>query len=284
MSTPNSGSIMVTNKETAVSFSNMQYSDALSDLLYALKSWRIWLALSWEEFRSTYRRSLIGVSWVMLSFFGFIFVKLVIFSSLVESADGQKYNAFMVLGLFVWTYIVNLLNSASNTFTSAQGFIKSEKLPLMLYVFKAMSRELYNFLLTFVVVILALVYIKYNIGIGALYAIPGFIFLILNSIWIKVILGTIGARIRDVGHLVSAVTLPLMFLTPVFWMPSQMPKLMEYLWWNPFYHYLELFRAPILGEGLPVESWIISLILFGVGNIFAFLLFARFRQRIVFWF
>ena len=269
---------------TPVTTRGLQLGGAFRDIGRGLAMWRIWLALSWQEFRSTYRRSLIGFLWVTLSFAAFIFVKLTIFSSLLQTDDAMYYNAFLVVGFYVWMFLQPSISSAPDTFVSAQGWIRSEPLPYSLYVFKAVMREMYNFALTFIVVLLAFWKIGFAVTPAAVWALPAVAFLIVNACSYKLLIGLISARFRDLSHLVKAVMMPMMFLTPIFWMPSQMPGLMKYLWWNPLYHFMELFRAPFLGEPVPVESWIFAGTVYGGVTLVALVLFARFRQRIVFWF
>lgn len=262
----------------------MQPKAALDDIVQGAKLWRVWLSLSWQEFVSTYRRSLIGVFWVMLSFAAFVFIKLTIFSSLLGADDVRYYDAYLVIGFFMWVYSQQVIMTAPDTFVSSGGWIRSEALPLSTYIYKMVMREIYNLLFTFVVVIIALVYLQYPVDIKSLYAVPAILFLLLNAFAIKLLLGIIGARIRDITHLVKAIMLPMMFLTPIFWMPSQMPNLMKVLWWNPLFHAIEIFRAPILDGEFPVESWIFMGVVFAIVSVSGFLLFSRLRQRIVFWF
>lgn len=245
--------------------------------------WRIWTALSWQEFKSTYRRSIFGILWVMGAFAGFVFVKLIVFSSLITSDDMKAYNSFLTIGIYLWMYFVLVVNTASTTFISSSGWLRSEALPFSLYVYKSVMRELYNFGLTSIVVVAAILYIGFKPSPQSLYAIPAVIFYVINAVWIKFFFGIIGARFRDIGHFVNAVTLPMMFLTPIFWMPEQMPNLMKYLWWNPFYHYLEVFRAPIVSGVFPLQSWIYVLVLFLFGWMATIFTYARFSQRVVFW-
>jgi ABC-type polysaccharide/polyol phosphate export permease len=271
-------------KQQSLSGFSLQPKAAFDDIVQGAKLWRVWLSLSWQEFISTYRRSIIGVFWVMLSFAAFVFIKLTIFSSLLGADDVRYYDAYLVIGFFMWVYSQQAIMTAPDTFVSASGWIRSEALPLSTYVYKMVMREIYNLLFTFVVVIIALIYLQYPVKIQALYAVPATVFLLLNAFAIKLLLGIIGARVRDITHLVKAVMLPMMFLTPIFWMPSQMPNLMKVLWWNPLFHAIEIFRAPILDGEFPTESWIFMGVVFAIVSVSGFLLFSRLRQRIVFWF
>ncbi|MCH9751839.1 MAG: ABC transporter permease [Alphaproteobacteria bacterium] len=258
---------------------------AFQDIWDGCQKWRIWTALSWQEFKSTYRRSVFGILWVTLSFAAFVFIKLIIFSSLLTVGVPGYYDTFLLLGFFTWFYLSQSVSGSPETFISAQGWVRSESLPLSIYVFKAVLREVYGLLLTAVVVVLGVIYIGYSVSVSgvavSLLAIP---FYMLTAFSVKMFLGIISARYRDLSHLVKAVMMPMMFLTPIFWMPSQMAGLMKYLWWNPFYHYIELFRAPILDNRFPVESWLFAVTFYLLLSMTGILLFSRFRHRIVFWF
>lgn len=262
----------------------LQLIDALSDINLAIRLWPIWLALSWVEFNTAYKRSIIGVLWVVLSFTAFVFIKITIFSSLLDSADPGYYDAYLVLGFFTWNFLSPSIISAPETFVNAQGWIRSEPLPYSLYVFKAIMREFYNFGLISIVTVGALLYLGREFTWMALCAFPAVAFYMVTAFSLKMLLGVLGARLRDTTHLFRAIMLPMMFLTPIFWMPSQMPGLMRYLWWNPLFHFIEIVRAPILDSRFPTESWTFCGCVFLTISVVALALFSRFRSRIVYWF
>lgn len=257
---------------------------ASNDIYNGLRLWRIWTALSWQEFRSTYSRSIFGVLWVVLSFAAFVFLKLTIFSKLLDTGTAGYYDSFLLLGFFIWFYVSQSVSGAPDSFVSSSGWIRSEPLPLSVYLFKAVLREAYGLFLTSIVVIVGLWYVGYKVTVsGILLSLLAIPFYFLTAFAVKLFLGLISARFRDISHLVKAIMLPMMFLTPIFWMPTQMPGLMKYLWWNPFYHFIELFRSPILDNVFPIESWIFSICFCCVIFLAGTGLFSTFRHRIVFW-
>jgi ABC-type polysaccharide/polyol phosphate export permease len=261
-----------------------QFDEAIADFRLGLARWRIWSALSWHEFNSIYHRTSLGVTWVIVSFAAFVFIKLAIFSSLLSSEVPGYYDSYLVLGFYAWFYMQTSVTAAPETFSSSAMWIKSEPLPFSLYVFKFVLRELYSLLFTASVVVAGIWYIGFPVTLSSismsLLAIPVFV---LTACAVKFFLGILSARFRDVSHLVRAIMLPMMFLTPIFWLPSQMSSLMDVLWWNPFFHYLEIFRAPLLDRTVPVESWIFVGVTLALISVSGFLLFARFRRRIVYW-
>ena len=93
-------------------------------------------------------------------------------------------------------------------------------------------------------------------------AIPAFILLCIDAVFVQMILGYISARYRDLEHLVQSITRVLFFITPVLWVreehtaPGLRNTIAEL---NPFTHALEIFSSPILGRHAAPDSWLFML-------------------------
>ncbi len=53
--------------------------------------------------------------------------------------------------------------------------------------------------------------------------------------------------------------------------------------YNPLYHFINLIRAPLLGETPALLSWMVASLMLIFGGALSLLLFARFRSRIAYW-
>ena len=262
--------------------SNSNYS-ALEDIWRGLCMIGIWLLLSWKDFENSYRRTAFGVLWVIVSFAFFAGVKILIFSNISSAETGDYYSLYIMTGFWVWMFLMQTVPSAPLTFVNVQGWIKSEPLPYSLYVYQSVMREYYNFLLTGLVVAVGVFYFGDVTKINYLGLACALCFLAVNAFALKLLFGVVGARIRDLAHLVRAIMLPLMFLTPIFWQPKQMGDLMAYLWWNPFYHYIEIIRGPITDGVIPLESWQFTGVSFGLLLIAGYTVFGVSKRRIIYW-
>ncbi len=260
-------------------------SSGCNDLYRGLRRWRLWSAFAWEELTATYRRSIFGVLWVSLSFGIFIAVKILIFGPLVGRFDTTYYAAYLAIGFFAWQFMVQIVSGAPNTFLSAENWIRNDPLPLSVFAYRGVLRSLFDLVLTGLVLLAVLVYLGTPVGWMSLLAFPALLLFLLNAIWIKLLLGVICTRFRDIGHLVQTTMRVMFFLTPILWLPEQMPeRLMQYLWWNPFAHFIWILRTPVL-ENLPAtDSWIFALTVTGLGWIVTLVVFGLFRRRVVFWF
>ena len=75
----------------------------------------------------------------------------------------------------------------------------------------------------------------------------------------------------------------LMFLTPVFWLPTSLPGRAKYILYNPFAQMLDLLRAPLMGGVSPHYNWWGILAWTVVNLVLCCLLFAKYRRRVVYW-
>src|ERR1700676_2546120 len=118
-------------------------------------------------------------------------------------ADAAKYIPNVAIGFVVWNFISGLVNDGCNAFISGQVSIKQVRMPLSVYAYRVVWRDLiifgHNFL---IVIVVALVFAIWP-GWIALLAIPAVVLLCLNGFWAGLLLGLLSARFRDVPQIVS---------------------------------------------------------------------------------
>jgi lipopolysaccharide transport system permease protein len=86
-------------------------------------------------------------------------------------------------------------------------------------------------------------------------------------------------------QIVGSVLQVFFYLTPIMWMPSLLPDRASLflLDLNPFYHLLEIVRAPLLGNAPSYLNWLVSLCLGIVGWIVALIFYGKYKCRIAYW-
>ena len=73
------------------------------------------------------------------------------------------------------------------------------------------------------------------------------------------------------------------FVTPIIWMPESLPGRAVLLEFNPFFHYVELVRAPLLGQAPEFVSWLAVLGMTLGGWLVALVMFRNYRWRVAYW-
>ena len=93
----------------------------------------------------------------------------------------------------------------------------------------------------------------------------------------------LSARFRDLPQIVSTLMQVVFFATPIIWSTEALSG-NAVLWTaNPFYHLIEIVRAPLLGFPVPLHSWLAVAGITVVGWAVTLLMFRQFHRRICYW-
>lgn len=255
---------------------------AFTDLKKAVLQYRVWLHLGWVEVKQRYRRSIIGPWWISLSMLIFILMMGIVFSRLFHQSL-REYIPFFTAGFLFWSFISTSVVEAAEVFKSNGGLIKQINLPFSLYVFKHIVRQVICLMHNAVVYFLVCIFFQINAGWTIFLVIPGLLLLSLNLCWICFLVSIICARFRDMVPIINSCVQIAFFITPISWMPrllDQNPSILKY---NPLSYFLEVVRAPLLGEIPLWINWSVNGVLAISGCIVTFLIFALVRNRIAFW-
>ena len=111
----------------------------------------------------------------------------------------------------------------------------------------------------------------------------GILILILNGIWCALLLGLLCARYRDLNPTINSLIQLSFFVTPIIWDPSLLPDRQFVLFYNPFYHFVESIRAPILGSQVQMETWLVLTGITIIGWSTVILAAAKMKNKLVYW-
>jgi ABC-2 type transport system permease protein/lipopolysaccharide transport system permease protein len=120
-------------------------------------------------------------------------------------------------------------------------------------------------------------------GAVALLAIPGLMIVALNGTIASLTIGIVSARFRDIPQLIASIVQILFFLTPIFWKPESLRAYAYVTDFNPFFHLLEIVRAPLLGNFPTTANYFAVLLLTLINVAVASAFFSRYRARIAYW-
>ncbi len=91
------------------------------------------------------------------------------------------------------------------------------------------------------------------------------------------------ARKRRKNSAVTSLLQIAFFLTPIIWKPDLLGQRAGIVDLNPFYHFVQMIRAPLLGQAPDALTWGMTLGVTAAGWFVTFLFFRRFRARISYW-
>lgn len=255
---------------------------ALQDLKSGVGSIYIWPMLGWLEIKQRYRRSALGPFWLTLSS-GVMIASMGPLYGRLFNIDLSNYLPFLAVSLILWAMISGLITESCQVFIAAEGFIKQIKLPYTVHVMRVIWRNLIIFAHNLIVVVAVLLIFPPDMNWQLLLFPLAVLLVAVNAVWVGLLLGLLCARFRDIPPIVSSLLQVAFFLTPVMWKPEMLGRHQWTLQWNPLYYFLEIVRAPLLGQGLNPQLWIGAALITVGGYALTLVFFSRFRARIPYW-
>ena len=256
---------------------------ALEDIVDGLSRVQLWSAFAWDEIQNRYRRSRLGLIWIVLSYLAFV-GGIAIFFGGFSDLDSMRFIHYVAVNYAIFTFLVASLTDGCVVFKSSANWIKNSSLPQSIYVYKSVARSAFTFVVSMITALFVLFFTGHEFTQINLLAIPAFLLILLNAIWMQTILGYIACRIRDMEHLVSAISRILFFVTPIIWVRSEAGGIQKKISdLNPFTHALEIFSAPLLGYP-PAPNSVWAMVAITVAGFLAVLLVGGYaNKRLVFW-
>jgi ABC-type polysaccharide/polyol phosphate export permease len=250
--------------------------------LRTVRNLRKGLTWAWLDTVCQYRRSKIGPLWETINVL-VMTLGIAVVSSAVIGGTVSDLIGYIGLGIIVWSVITAQIGEGTTAFVRNREYILSSNLSIDLYVARMCFRIFITFchhiLLYFIGVAIGLISLHWI----ALLAIPGILLLFVNGFWAITLLAIVCARFRDVELIVRNLLQLAFFVTPVFWDYHQVLADRRYIVdYNVLFYFLEIVRAPLLGEVPSVQTYAVVLVVTVIGYALAYLAYRGMRRNLAF--
>lgn len=240
---------------------------------------------TWLEFAIRYRRTYLGPLWLVVGP-GIFIIFIGILYAQINAQTAAVFVPHLAIGLIVWTLIAGFVTGSTTVFQRNRPQIMQGGLPLKDLVLVEVVTTVLQFIHQAPLVVAVFVIFGVNITFYGLVSLIGLALLIANGAWLTVTFGIIGARYRDLSEVVQSAMRIAFLATPIIWMPGEFGRggvLGFYLTFNPFYHFLELVRAPLLDNSIAPLSWLVVLMITAAGFSLAGFIYAHLARRVPLW-
>jgi ABC-2 type transport system permease protein/lipopolysaccharide transport system permease protein len=255
---------------------------AVDDIATAIQLRPLWVRLGWNDILLRYRRSALGPFWLTASTMISI-VALGIVYSQIFNMPVRELMPHVCVGLIVWSFISAIMLEAGDLFVGSEGYIKQIRLPYSLYAFRFVLSKAIIFVHDVPIYVALLLYFGIWPGAAVLFAIPGFVLLLVNGVMTSITLGVVSARFRDIPRIIASLTQIVFLITPIIWKPELLGPRGYLASANPFFHLIEMVRAPLLGSVPSMETVMVAILITAINGLVAMTLFSRYRNRIAYW-
>lgn len=243
------------------------------------------LQLPLLRFLIRYRRTALGPLWLLVGPSLFIVILGMLFAE-VGAASPEEFIPHLAVGLILWTLVQGFVTGSTTVFQRAHSEILQggQKLD------EVVAIDVVTTVLAFAhqLPIIVVVFYIYGIGLSwmALESIFGLALMIANGIWTAQLFGILGARFRDLNEVFQALMRIAFLATPIIWLPGEGGRggvMGAFLVLNPFYHFIEVVRAPLLGKPVELLSWIVAVSITVIGFACARMAMRRYRRFVPLW-
>lgn len=272
-------------------------------------AWRqreLWAHLGWQDIKQRYRRSVIGPLWITISMGTTALALGLLYSQLFDQKLGT-FLPYVTAGFIIWNFILGVVTEGTGVFIDNEGLIKHLPSPITVHVLRMVWRQVlffaHNLVVYFVVLIIYFPALTQpykmegdivqhpGVSWSALMAIPGFALVVINAVWVALLFGIISTRFRDIPPVIHSFINLIFFMTPIVWHVGILNKVTDgdggwrvlIAELNPLYHFVEIVRAPLLGQTQDWHHWVVVGAFTVVGWALAMIAMRNYRARVSYW-
>jgi len=263
--------------------SRSRFSYALKDLGKALSNPLLIFIIIKRSFAGRYEKTLLGPFWITISA-GMTVGGLALLYGKIFGSPIREYLPYVACGIIVFGLVSSIFNGGAGAFATGAGTFNQIPIAKSVFAFRALGNAFLQFVYKLPVLIPAVLLVGLRPGpVDVLLALAGIALILWTGFWATLILGTIGLRFQDFGQLISAIMSAVFFFTPVFWHAERLREFAFVVQYNPFYHYLNIVRGPIIGESGILHSFIWAGGFAAIATVSGALTFGFFARRFSYW-
>ncbi|MDX2274525.1 MAG: ABC transporter permease [Hyphomonadaceae bacterium] len=232
-----------------------------------------------------YRRTALGPIWALIGPIVFVGTLGFLYSH-IGNRPPTEFLPHIAVGFVTWNLIQSMITGAGSVFHRGRANILQGQLPLDDLVMLEVMTNVVTFLHQCLVIVGVFIIFGTPFTWYSLLSLVGVALIIINGIWVVRLIGLVSARYRDLAEVLPAVMRVVFLATPIIWMQDRGARgsfISAFLTYNPFYHFLELVRSPLLGHPIEPITWIVTISITVLGFVIEGFVTARYARYVPLW-
>ena len=232
---------------------------------YLQKVWRyrsLILTFAYRDLKVKYAQTFLGFFWVLLQPLPSVIIFTFFFGTLIHVDTGLlPYPVFALIGISGWNYFTNLTSSVGNSLVESQFILKKIYFPKIILLLSKILVGGCDFIITFMLIVVAMLFYRVMPSISLVYFPVFLVFNIITGFSIGIWISALTFRYRDLQYIAPYIIVFSVWLTPVFYTTTILPKNVEYLmFFNPMAFVIEGYRFCFAGGQPPSTRYLMSVI------------------------
>ncbi|OGE24359.1 hypothetical protein A2688_03885 [Candidatus Daviesbacteria bacterium RIFCSPHIGHO2_01_FULL_38_8] len=229
------------------------------------------LQLTQRAIKERYKQSIIGYAWVLLNPLLQLLIYAFVFSVVFRfPLDNVPYPLFLFVGLLPWIYLQNTLTVAALSLVDNSDLLRKVNFPRETLPYSVIFAKAVDFIFASLLFLTFIFYYQQPLYLTALWIFPLFIIQIILMTGLSLLVSCFNLFYRDIQHLTNLILLMWMYLTPIVYPLSMVPKNWVYVYkLNPLVGIIEGYRSAIFNTafdtGAILWSFVFSFIILIAG-------------------
>ena len=174
------------------------------------------LYATWAELKTEVINSYLGWIWLILEPLAFMFIYMFI-GAVVFKTKVEYYPVFVFIGLSTWSFFNKTVVSSVKLVTANRDTVTKVYLPKFVLLFVKMGVNLFKMLVSFILVIIFMIFYHIPITWNVLWFFPLLITVIIFTFGVSTIVMHLGVFAEDLVNLVNIAMRMIFYLTGVFY-------------------------------------------------------------------
>jgi ABC-type polysaccharide/polyol phosphate export permease len=214
-----------------------------------------------RELRQKYQGSALGVVWYLVNPLMLMAVYGMMLGPLLKAVSIRNYPIFILAGLLVWLFFSQSLLTASTSLVEHAPLVSQVRFPRQTIPAAVVTVQLVPMAAMLIILVPLARALEGGVSASQLLLIPLLICLFAFTLGLALFVAALHAYFRDVQPIVTALLLPLFFLSGVLFRLQSLPGLQAHRWiepllrWvNPIAPFIEAVRSVLYDGRVPAAT------------------------------
>lgn len=219
----------------------------------------LWV-LAMRDVKVRYKQAVLGAAWAVIRPFTTMVIFSVVFGALAKiPSDGYPYPVFVFAGLLPWTFFSSAISASGQSLVGSSHLVSKVYFPRLIIPLASVGGGLVDLLISTGILLLMMLWYGVAWSWGLLAAPLLLLAVVFTALGVGTLLSALTVAYRDFTHLTPFLVQVWMYVTPVIFPVSIVPRQWQWLLYlNPMTGLVEGFRAAFLGKRFDMLGLFIS--------------------------
>ena len=221
----------------------------LKDFFKCLINPDIWVFNSHKKIILKYKDTVIGPFWNVVNSIFLITILSFSFFIFLNPENFKDFIYRLSISVFFWIFISTFLNESTAILENKRTILNEKRIDIKNFVCENIYTNFIIFLHSFPVILILFFISDFKLQFNIILTFLGLFLVLSNLILVGYLVTILSVIYKDIKKIVENLVYAIFFATPIIWSENMVEeKIQELLVFNPFYHFIVLFRNPLMNN------------------------------------